>query len=357
MRVNIGNILIFTHSRKNLLMIRVLFTFTLILVSFCPTLIAQNEKTSLLADKNYPLWLKTNHTRTDQTSGITFIKNECGVKYFLLADDIGAIHLLKIKEDTILTINNIPFSDSVQKFIGSFPKADFEEIIYDRGEDSYYLSIEGNGKDFKKYVGIYKIEFSGSDFENYCVVSVKKLIFNPEEKFLKYTDMNIGYEGVAVDDDYFYLGLEGFKQEKLFADSTIIFIARKSDKKIIKEISTKNIDIETICGLFSDENYSLWGIDRNDRKIFHINFDEDFNIKTFSKFECSTTIPGYLKLNYFPSLESITIDDEKNLYLIDDPWKEIYVPGQEILDKLDNKTINNFREYIPTIFRYKIRHS
>lgn len=338
-------------------MIRVLFTFTLILVSFCSILIAQNGKTSLLVDKDYPLWLKTNHSRTDQTSGITFIKNECSVKYFLLADDIGALHLLKIKEDTILTINNIPFSDSVQKYIGSFPKADFEEIIYDQSEDSYYLSIEGNGKDFKKYVGIYKLEFSGSDIENDTVTSLQKLIFNPEEKFLEYTDFNVGYEGVAVDENYFYLGLEGFRQDKLFADSTIIFIASKLDKKIIKEVSTKNINIKTICGLFSDENYSLWGIDRNDRKIFHINFDKDFNIQAFSKFECSTAIPGYLELNYFPSLESITIDDEKNLYLIDDPWKEIYVPGQEILDKLDTKTINNFREYIPTIFRYKIKHS
>jgi hypothetical protein len=144
---------------------------------------------------------------------------------------------------------------------------------------------------------------------------------------------------------------------RIFADSSVIFIARKSDKKIIKEISTKKFDIHTICGLFSDENYSIWGIDRNQREIFHISFDEGFNVKSYSKFECSTAIPGYHQLNYSISLESITIDDENYMYLVDDPWKEKYVPGQEILNKLDSKTISNFEEYVPTIFRYKIRYN
>ena len=108
--------------------------------------------------------------------------------------------------------------------------------------------------------------------------------------------------------------------------------------------------------MFSDEDYSLWGIDRNNRKIFHILFDENFNILTSSKFDGVTFIPGYHNLNYSPSYESITIDDEDNIYIVDDPWKEVFIPDQEILDKLDNETINNFKEYIPIIFKYKITH-
>jgi hypothetical protein len=335
-------------------MTRVLFI--IIIISFNSLLIAQVENISLLPDSNYPLWLKTKQARTDQTSGIAFIKSECNVKYFFLADDIGAIHLLKIKDDTLFTISNISFSDSVQQFIDKLPKADFEEIIHDKNEDEYYLSIEGNGKDFKKYVGIYKIDFEGSQIENYKIASLQKIIFTPQEKFLQFTDFNIGYEGVAIDKNYFYLGLEGFIKNRLFADSTLIFIARKSDKEIIKEISTKNIGVHTISGLFSDENYSLWGIDRNNRKIFHINFDEKLNTKTFSKYDCLTVIPSYPELNYLSSFESITIDDENNLYLVDDPWKEMFLPEQEILDKLDIETNDNFKEYIPTIFKYKIIH-
>ena len=121
---------------------------------------------------------------------------------------------------------------------------------------------------------------------------------------------------------------------------------------IIKEISTKELGIHTICGLFSDEDYSLWGIDRNNRTIFHILFDEEFNIISFSKFDGATVIPGYNYLNYLPSYESITKDDDGNIYIVDDPWKEVFVPSQDILDKLDDQTVSNFREYIPTIFKY-----
>jgi hypothetical protein len=106
--------------------------------------------------------------------------------------------------------------------------------------------------------------------------------------------------------------------------------------------------------LYSDENYSLWGIDRNNRTIFHILFDEDFNIKSFSKFDVATVIPGYNNLNYLPSYESITMDDDGDIYIVDDPWKEVFVPTQDILDKLDDQTIKNFKEYIPIIFKYKI---
>ena len=264
----------------------------IIIILFSSLLTAQVENISLLPDNNYPLWLKTKQARTDQTSGIAFIKSECNVKYFFLADDIGKIHLLKIKDDTSFTITSIPFSDSVQQFIDKLPKADFEEIIYDSSEKEFYLSIEGNGKDFKKYVGIYKIVFKGSEIENYKIASLQKTIFTPQEKFLQFTDKNIGYEGVAIDENYFYLGLEGFTNNRLFADSTLIFIARKFDKEIIKVISTKNIGVHTISGLFSDENYSIWGIDRNNRKIFHINFDKELNIKTFSKYDCSTSYSG-----------------------------------------------------------------
>ena len=91
-------------------MTKVLFIFFLFSFSFFIS--AQNENINLLPDNNYPLWLKTNLSRTDQTSGITFIKKECNVKYFLLADDIGAMHLLKITDDTLFAIIKISFSVS-----------------------------------------------------------------------------------------------------------------------------------------------------------------------------------------------------------------------------------------------------
>lgn len=315
---------------------------------------AQNEQVKLELDSHYPLWLKTENNRTDQTSGIAFIKAESDKKYFLLADDIGKIHSLTIRNDNSFEIHTLTFSDSAKQFVSSLPKADFEEIVYDPKDKSVYLSIEGNGPDFNKYVGIYKIHFVGSNLPYKEVSYFERIDFSPSELFHKYTNKNIGYEGLAVDSNYFYLGLEGFLNNFQFADSTLIFIARKSDHNIIKQIDTKSLGIHTVCGLFSDKDYSLWGIDRNQRKIFHLEFDKNLDVTNSILFDCSTEIPGYPNLNYRPSLESITMDNRNNLYLVDDPWKEVYVPEQNILDKLDSSTIKDFKEYVPIIFKYKI---
>lgn len=327
---------------------------TLLYFVFITTSFAQTEQIRIEPDSKYPRWLKTDSSRTDQTSGITFIKSVDGKKYFLLADDIGQIHNLIINGNEF-EISTIEFSDSAKEFVDELPKADFEEIVYDKSTGSVYLSIEGNGRFFNKYVGIYKIHFSNTSLPYKVIQSFEKIEFTPKELFYKYTAPNIGYEGLAVDKNYFYLGLEGFVNgEDVFADSSLIFIANKTDRNIIKQISTKNLGIHTICGLFTDKEGSLWGIDRNQRKIFHINLDECFNVKKTELFDCSTQIPGYPELNYLPSMESITSDDEDNLYLVDDPWKKVYVPEQKILSKLDTVTIENYKEFIPIIFRYKI---
>lgn len=331
--------------------------YILFLIIYCYNLSsAQSLFPTLKIDEKYPLWLKDDNIQTDQTSGIAFLYSSCDSKFFLLADDIGKLHLLQIKNDTALIIKQITFSDSVSAFINSLPKADFEEVVYDKNENAVYLSIEGNGNDFKDHVGIYKLFFDKCSQEFSLINRIEKIEFKTESDFLKYTSYNLGYEGVAIDENYFYLGLEGFIKNKLFADSTILFVARKSDKKIIKEISTKEIGVQTICGLYSDNNFSVWGVDRNRRKIFHILFDKDFNIISFYDFECSLSIPGYNSLNYLPSIESITIDDENSVYTVDDPWREMFVPPQQVLNKLDNKTINNFKAHVPTIFKYKINY-
>lgn len=333
-------------------------TLTYLLLFFSYSFIfAQNELFNLELDSNYPLWLTTSECRTDQTSGIAFIKSESCKKYFLVADDIGSIHSLEISSDESIIIKPIIYSDSAKQFLSTLPKADFEEIVFDRSANSVYLSIEGNRNNYRDYVGIFKIHFATDKFPFKEISYFEKLEFKPRETFLKYTDKNIGYEGLATDGNYFYLGLEGFTKNYQFADSSVIFVAKKSDRTIIKEISTKCLRIHTVCGLFSDKDYSLWGIDRNQRKIFNIKFDENLNVINSFLFDCSTRIPGYPELNYNPSLESITMDDDNNLYLIDDPWKEAFIPDQNILDKLDSTTVKNFKELVPIIFKYKINYN
>jgi len=40
---------------------------------------------------------------------------------------------------------------------------------------------------------------------------------------------------------------------------------------------------------------------------------------------------------------------------VDDPWREYFIPSEDVLVKLDSQTISNFNYYIPVIFRYKLK--
>jgi hypothetical protein len=332
----------------------------LILVAFlfgCASTTIKKNLT-LVKDSHYPRWIKSDKMTSDQTSGIAFLgENKQDGKVFLLADDIGMIRHLAIKNDTDFTISNVILAPKVQAYLDTFPKEDFEEIVYDKLENQVYLSIEGDNPDPKKFVGIFNIRFKNDNTFSDTITSITKLYFQPYSLFLKYVENNIGYEGLAVDGNYFYLGLEGFEDDGVFADSTFLFIADKKTKKIIKQINSKPLDIHTICGLYSDKNYSLYGVDRNNKKIFHINFDKNLNITDYGLAKIPTNIPGYPNYDYVASLESITMDNQMNFYLTDDPWKRFFIPSQEILNKLDSSTVNNFKKFVPVIYKFQIKYN
>ncbi len=299
----------------------------------------------------YPRWLKNSTTNSDQTSGITYLRTTGSTKEFLLADDTGFLRRLLITDDTVFTIRTLVLSPDVQTYLKDFPKKDFEEISYDRQTGKIYLSIEGNNPDFKKYVGIYEITFADNSIYNDTIVSLSKLAIEPNEEFLRYTDNNIGFEGFTMDHNYFYAGLEGFQTGRQFADSTLLYIIGKQDLEIKKTISTRSLGIHTMCGLCAIGDGKLLVMDRNNAKLSYIEIDNDLNAKYISGIAIPPAIPGYRNLPYIASLESVTMDDQKNIYLVDDPWKSMFSPIKEILNQLDAVTQNNFHEYIPVIYK------
>ncbi len=338
-----------------------MYKFYSIVIFFCfllgCTYKTGDRITAVVPDNSYPRWLKNTKYHTDQTSGITFIgTNKNNEKIFLLADDIGKIHHLKIKSDTIFSFSPVYLSSEVKAYLDTFPKWDFEEIVYDKFTKSSYLSIEGNGVHFKKFVGIYKIGFPGNNPFADSIVSISRLNITPQKEFLEYTAPNIGYEGLTNDKNNLYLGLEGFERNNLFADSTYIYIVNKKNLKIIKKVGTKNLGLATVCGLYSLGERELIGIDRNDKKIFYIKFDKNYNVVDSSTFQLESPIPEYHKFVYVASLEGITVDDNNNVYLVDDPWKTFFVPPKQVYDQLDAETQNNFNNFIPVIYKYKLKY-
>jgi hypothetical protein len=334
-------------------------TLSLIISSVLAIFPAGQDSTGLKIHPvdNYPRWLIDDGYHTNQTSGMTFLREKDeGTMEFLLADDIGKIHRLFIQDDTLFSFSEIKFSDEAMEYLADFPKPDFEEICYDRYTGEVFLTIEGNGDEHLFYQGIYKLKFKDNDIYQDSVVKLEKLVFTPQEMFYSNLSPNIGYEGIASDENYFYLGLETIvTSEGAFSGHTIIRIADKNSLAIVKEISTENINISTVCGLYSDKNFSLWGIDRNHKKVFKLLFDEYFNIVDLFFFDVKTGIPIYNNLEYVGSLESITIVSEKFLFLVDDPWHKFFIPPNEILDKLDENTVKNFNNFIPVIHKFDIK--
>jgi hypothetical protein len=337
-----------------------LFSATLLLTILSAILIFPSNQDSsgmkIHPSENYPRWLKNDRYRTSQTSGITFLRitEDCSQE-FLLADDIGKIHRLFIQDDTLFSFSEVKFSNEVRDYLSDFPKLDFEEIFYDKFTGEVYLTVEGNGENHLSYHGIYRLEFKDDNIFQDSVVALEKLEFKPEEMFYMSLNPNIGYEGFTADENYFYLGLENKQtSEGNFSGQTLIRIADKSSLRIVKEISTENFDISTICGLYSDENFSILGIDRNHRKVFKLLFDEYFNIVNLEFFEIKTVIPEFNHFEYVGSLESITVVNNKFLFLVDDPWSTFFIPPNEILDKLNDSAINNFKNFIPVIHKFRI---
>ena len=80
-----------------------------------------HQTTSIIPDEHYPRWMKTESYRTNQTSGITFIReDEFGTELFLLVDDVGKIHRLEISDDTVFIFKSINFSTELSNFLNTF---------------------------------------------------------------------------------------------------------------------------------------------------------------------------------------------------------------------------------------------
>ncbi|MBT8379267.1 MAG: hypothetical protein KJN64_08550 [Ignavibacteria bacterium] len=333
----------------NLLLV---FSFTLLLG--CSANISKYD--SVKPDEQYPRWLQTEDYRTSQTSGIAFIGEDVnGSDEFLLADDIGKIHRLIISKDTIFTFTEINFSEEVQAYINNFPKMDFEEITYDQFTKEVYISIEGNGADFLQYNGIYKLRFEDDNIKNNSVVGIEKIEIYPEEIFTNYVKENIGYEGYAVSENYLFLGLEAIlNPDKSFSNNTLVLVVTKNDLEIVKQFYTEDYKIGTICGLYAESDSVVWGIDRNNRTLFNLKFNDSLRVISQKLIKLKTIIPNYNKFEYTGSLESLTMNKSESIFLIDDPWFSRFIPDSTTLQQLDDKTVANFKEFIPIMYKLNL---
>jgi hypothetical protein len=310
----------------------------------------------------YPLWMKdADGNHTDQTSGLFFAGINDGNKVFVCADDIGKIRRITIDERVtppLMTITDINYSDEVSTLFQKFKKVDMEEITYDSTNNKIYLAIEGheyNNRDpevYKKKEGIYEITFNKDILTFDTLLTIKRLMLPPA--VYEHTYDNIGFEGLSVTKDYFFIGLENLQtKEGQFTDSTILYILDRKTGEL-KSIGTRDLKIFTICGLYSADNYNLYGIDRNKREMFYIKFNPDFTVSEFKADEMNLPIPLHPDIDEVLGIapESIAFDYEGNIYVAEDPWRDFYKPNLTDRKKLSADELNNFTEGIPILYKF-----
>lgn len=318
----------------------------------------------MLSVGNYPIWMKdASGNRTDQTSGMTYAGSENGYKTFVACDDIGKINRIRVNENVnppALEITEIKYSAEVQTLFDKFKKVDMEDIYYDSANSKIYLSIEGHEYSsydpeiYKNKEGVYELTYNKDILTFDSVLTIRRLKL-PKEVY-RYTFDNVSFEGIALTEKYLYLGLENLQDSAdTFTDSTMIYIIDRKTKELVKTINTREEKISTICGLYAVDDYNLIGVDRNTRRMFYITFDEEFNIINTDLEEMDLMIPGHKDINKILGIavESVTMDEDGNIYCSTDPWKDFYKPDLTERKRLSQEELNNFLENVPIMYKFK----
>jgi len=339
--------------------LRVLFPLVAIII-FIKFYFGSSDE--IMSIDNYPIWLKdSSGKRTVQTSGLAYIGMNEGKKIFISCDDIGKINRLSVDESInppTIIITEISFSEQVNSLFQKFKKRDMEDIYYDSLNNKILLSIEGHEYSsydpeiYRQKEGIYEISFNKDILTFDTLLTIKRLKL-PKDVYAHTFD-NISFEGFSATENYFFLGLENFQiKGDSFSDSTILYILNRKTNEL-KSITTGELKISTICGLYSVDDYNIYGIDRNRKNMFYIKFNQDFTVEKSVVQKMDLSIPMHPDMNNIIGIapESITFDDAGNIYVATDPWKDIYKPDMEERKRLSTEELENFYTFIPMMYKF-----
>lgn len=399
-----------------------IFIFFL-LIGLHPALAYENftPPVGLTPDPGFPVWLTPDidnylPLRTNQTSGFDWLgsdidENGCNRHWFIMADDYpdGAIHLVSIvdipgsPEVHFHRSNLTPTPPEISRLpVDPDNGYDFEAIsIYPWG-DMVFISQEGTLDEISIYTGRISPGEIIPGESSYCRAG--EINFLPgyisnisrfelpewDTVFGLYFKGNLGIEGIACTEDRLFLGLESpydFMTRIFGQKSTILGIwkfdpdnpASEEENELIAAIDTADWEpqlgcvIETISGLDAIDSHRLVGIDRDNQRLFALEFSEEYALISGRTFylDCPGPEPvesdGCDDIDHLPdlikpSLESVAVVpssdpslgdvEEYYIYLACDPWG----PGWA-LNEPDwgcDGYEQRLRSLLPALYRYTI---
>jgi len=316
----------------------------------------------------YPIWMKSsNELYSQQTSGIFFLGQEGSKKMFLTCNDNGRIDRITIDDSFFppkfdITVLNFQVSTTA-KFFTQYSKMDFEDIVYDKTSNLIYISLEGNtgtsddnpprNITFKEAEGVLAFTFNNTIMNCDTITSVSK--FEMPQEIYKYTNENIAFEGMAVSENYFFMGLENITDSiAKFSDSTYIYIIDKKTQSV-KAISSKKFNEISLSGLYATDDYTLYGVNRDSKKVFYIKFNPDFTIKQVKDIAFELTMPFNkdVSMDRMMGIEGVSVDNDGYIYTVSDPWSELYSPESVPKNAITEKERKNLIKLVPVLYKYE----
>lgn len=314
--------------------------------------------------KGYPIWMKSESGQYSlQTSGLFYLGKVENKKLFLSANDNGRLDRISIDESFSppkfdVQVLHFEFA-STAKFFERFAKMDFEDIVYDKVTNKILVSMEGNSDyappykvSYQSTEGIYELSFNKSIMDCDTLKNIRKLVM-PEELFL-YTNDNIAFEGFGITDNYYYMGLENITNINAeFSDSTYLYILNRKTNDL-KKVSSKLFGVRSITGLCVKDDYTVYGADREAKKIFYIKFNPDFTIKEYKTKSYDLPMPSHpdIFLDKMAGVEAIALDEDNKIYTDIDPWSDLYTINFTPKSFLSEEEKFNITKLIPVFYKY-----
>jgi len=293
-------------------------------------------------------WISDENIWTVQTSNVTLVSSHNNLGPFLLCDDVNDVYSLTFS-NTKIYHEKLEFTKDLKFNHSSSLKKNFEGIFFDKYFNELFVSIEGNGFDFRDEVGAYRLTFDDNYVNSSELINISKLNSKGWKRISQYIQQKIGFEGLARSKNKYFFDLEGYQSGSLFLNLTILHFIDKNSMKLIKEKSTRELNIHIITGLYSNDDYHISGVDRNYQNIFEIIFNPDYTIYEYKIHKMFLRVSKLNAYKYPASKESIFLDDMSYIYLIGVIWKKFCIPSNDILKKLLAGDREDLKEFVPLI--------
>jgi len=380
-----------------------------------------NPAMGLRVDPGFPIWLGPDPVDylplvADQTSGLDWVGSDTTPsgdlrQWLLLADDIdtGGIHLVNVESTAsgpkiaFHSELTLPPPEILGLPIAQEHGYDWEAISLHPWSGTVFIAQEGSRDEIGIYLGL--VSPGDGDLADGAfgrtgslkalpghISNLKRLEFPGwDEAFGQYLSDNRGIEGIACTSERLFVGLESpyeFTQRLLGEKSTILAIwkidpenpANMENCELLEVHDTSEwasslgYTVETICGLDAIDDTHLVGIDRDNQRLFAVQFTESGLFTGGRLFYLDTPGPAPLPEDdcppldhppvfIKPSLESVAVvplnpptDSSQpvsyHIYLAVDPWG----PGWTLADTdwdcpAYEKRLSSL---LPALYRYTV---